>query len=282
MDDAERYRDLAERVLGRSANGNEVRLLLDEPPPEADGRIRLPGPTRIIGSVVRRDRNGELASLAVHVASPLESAAFLAAERRAYEADGYGPPPPYGAPGGFRPSAMRTMNSGTFCHGEDGPWIQCMSRPSTDGSEGVVVWNAPTAGMGPCAVRSPIGHPMADLLPPLDAPDGVDLMPSGGYGGPAGSWTTGGTAVTALTARQLVDAFAPQLQAAGATKLASGGDETVGWTQWRLAKEPWEAFLVAFGPDRRKELQLRVDRPDRRGREEAMRGAMGWRTWLSG
>ena len=38
MTDAERYRDLAERVLGRSAHGAELSLTLDGSSQELDGR----------------------------------------------------------------------------------------------------------------------------------------------------------------------------------------------------------------------------------------------------
>jgi hypothetical protein len=120
-----------------------------------------------------------------------------------------------------------------------------------------------------------------DVLPPLDAPDGVELMPGGGYGGGGGSWTTGGAAYTKLGARELVDAFAAQFETAGARKIGSGGDDVVAWSEWKLAKEPWSALLLAFGRDERKELQLRVEREDYRKREDALRRGMasGWRTY---
>ena len=51
------------------------------------------------------------------------------------------------------------------------------------------------------------------------------------------------------------NAFAAQLTDAGASALGSGGDEVVAWSQWRLATEPWEALLLAFGRGERKELQ---------------------------
>ena len=277
MNDQERYRDLAERVLGRSGNGNEVSLTLDGLPPESDGRIRLPDGTRVIGSVVRRSTD-QVASVAAYTASSLDPKAFDAAVRGLYQADGYRAAPAQPGPmGGFRPSGLRSMTGGTLCRGEDGPWIHSNSRAATDGSEGVVVWNGPAAGMSPCAPRShPAPYP--DVLPPLEAPDGVDLLPGGGYGG-VGSWTMGGASYTTLTARELIDAFAAQLTDAGASALGSGGDEVVAWSQWRLATEPWEALLLAFGRCERKELQLRIEREDFRKREDAMRRGTSWRTY---
>jgi hypothetical protein len=273
MSDAERYRDLAERVLGRSADGTEVSLTLDGPAPESEGRIRLPHGTRVTGSVVRRPM-GEVASVAAYVASALDPKAFGDAVRALYEADGYRSAPPQSGPmGGFRPSGMRSMTGGILCRGEDGPWIQSTGRAVTGGSESVIVWNGPIPGGGPCSPRSH-GMPYPDVLPPLDAPEGVDLLPGGGYGGGGGSWTTGGAAFSKLNARELVDAFSAQFEAAGARSLGSGGDGVVAWSQWKLAKEPWEALLLAFGRDERKELQLRVDREDYRKREDAMRRGM--------
>lgn len=274
MNEAERYRDFAERVLGRSADGTEVSLTLDGLPPEAEGRIRVPDGTRVTGCVVRRPI-GEVASVAAYVASSLEPKAFGDAVRSLYEADGYRPAPPQLGPmgGGFRPSAMRSMTGGILCRGEDGPWIQSSGRAATGGSECVIVWNGPLAGGGPCSPR-PHGMQFPDVLPPLDAPDGVDLLPGGGYGGGGGSWTTSGAAYTKLNARELVDAFSAQFVATGARTLGSGGDDAVAWSQWRLTKEPWEALLLAFGRGERKELQLRVDREDYRKREDAMRGGM--------
>jgi hypothetical protein len=277
--DAERYRDLAERVLGRSAHGTELSLTLDGSSPELDGRIRLPEGTRVVGTIVRRP-TGEIASVGVYVESALDPKAFGEGVRRLYEADGYTPGPPQGGPrGGFRSAGMRSMSGGVLCRGEDGPWIHSSGRAvSGGGSEGVVVWNGPAAGAGPCVPR-PHGTPFPDVIPPLDAPEGVDLLPGGGYGGGGGAWTTGGAAYTKLTARELIDAFAAQLEGAGASQLGSGGDDVVAWSEWKLAMEPWQALLLAFGRDERKELQLRVEREDHRKREDAVRRGMSWRSF---
>jgi hypothetical protein len=278
--DADRYRDLAERVLGRSTDGTEVSLTLDGLSPEAEGRIRMPHGTRITGCVVRRP-TGEVTSVAAYVASSLDVKAFGDAVRSLYEADGYRPAPPQPGPmGAFRSSGMRGLTGGILCRGEDGPWIQTSGRASAAGSEGVISWNGPAPGGGPCAPR-PHGMSFPDVLPPLDAPEGVDLLPGGGYGGGGGSWTTSGVAYTKLGARELIDAFAAQIETAGARKLGSGGDVVVAWSDWKLAKEPWTALLLAFGRDERKELQLRVEREDYRKREDAMRRGMasGWRTY---
>jgi hypothetical protein len=273
VNDADRYRDLAERVLGRSAEGTEVSLTLDRLPSEAEGRIHMPDGTRVTGSVVRRPA-GEVVSVAAYVASSLDPKAFGDALRRLYEADGYRPAPPQPGPmGGFRSSGMRGLTGGILCRGEDGPWIQTSGRASASGSESVIIWNGPAAGGGPCSPR-PHGMAFPDVLPPLDAPEDVDLLPGGGYGGGGGSWTTGGAAYTKLSARELVNAFAAQFDAAGARSLGSGGDDVVAWSEWKLAKEPWQALLLAFGRDERKELQLRIEREDYRKREDGMRRGM--------
>jgi hypothetical protein len=280
MNEAARYRDLAERVLGRSADGTEVSLTLDGLAAEADGRIRLPDGTRITGSVVRRP-TGEVMSVAAYVTSALDPKAFGEAVRSLYAADGYRPAPQQAGPmGAFRPSGLRGMTGGILCRGEDGPWIQSSGRAVAGGSEGVIIWNGPAPGGGPCSPR-PHGMPFPDVLPPLDAPEGVDLLPGGGYGGGGGSWTTSGAAFTKLSARELVDAFSAQFDAAGAGKVGSGGDDVVAWSEWKLAKEPWQALLLAFSRDERKELQLRVEREDYRKREDGMRRAMAtsWRTY---
>jgi hypothetical protein len=280
MNEAERYRDLAERVLGRSADGTEVSLTLDGLAAEADGRIRMPDGTRITGSVVRRP-TGEVISVAAYVTSALDPKAFGEAVRSLYEADGFRPAPQQAGPmGAFRPSGLRGMTGGILCRGEDGPWIQSSARAVAGGSESVIIWNGPAPGGGPCSPR-PHGMPFPDVLPPLDAPEGVDLLPGGGYGGGGGSWTTSGAAYTKLSARELVDAFSAQFDAAGAGKVGSGGDDVVAWSEWKLAKEPWQALLLAFGRDERKELQLRVEREDYRKREDGMRRAMAtsWRTY---
>jgi hypothetical protein len=278
MNEAERYRDLAERVLGRSLGGTEVSLTLDALPPESEGRIRLPDGSRVIGGVVRRPM-GEIASVTAFVASPLDPKAFNDAVRRLYESDGYRAAPPHGGPsGGFRSSVMGSMSGAVLCQGEDGPWIHLSGRAAAGGADGTINWNGPSLGMGPCSPR-PHGMQFPDVLPPLDAPDGVDLLPGGGYGGGGGSWTMGAAAFTKVNARELVGAFAAQLEGAGARALGSGGDEVAAWSQWRLATEPWEALLVAFGRGERKELQLRVEREDYRKRENAMRGGISWRSF---
>jgi hypothetical protein len=279
MSDAERYRDLAERVLGRSSAGTEVSITLDGLPPEADGRVRLPDGSRVIGTVVRRPM-GDIASVSAYVASPLDPKAFNDAVRRLYESDGYRPAPLQGGPmgGGFRPSVMGSMSGAVLCRGEDGPWIHTSGRAAAGGSDGIVNWNAPAAGVGPCSPRSH-GMPFPDVLPPLEAPEGVDLLPGGGYGGGGGSWTSSAAAITTLSARELVDTFAPQLVGEGARTLGSGGDEVVAWSEWKLAKEPWEALLIVFGRGPRKELQLRIEREDYRKREDAMRRGMSWRSF---
>jgi hypothetical protein len=202
--------------------------------------------------------------------------------RSLYDADGYRPAPPQRGPmGGFRSSGIRGLTGGILCRGEDGPWIQSSGRASTGGSEGVISWNGPVGGGGPCAPRPHGMGGFPDVLPPLDAPDGVDLMPGGGYGGSGGSWTTSGAAYTKLGARELVDAFSAQFGAAGAVAVGSGGDDVVAWSEWKLAKEPWQALLLAFGRGERKELQLRVEREDYRRREDGMRRSMAtsWRTY---
>ncbi|HEX9494467.1 MAG TPA: hypothetical protein VGA38_01760 [Candidatus Limnocylindria bacterium] len=278
MNEAERYRDLAERVMGRSPEGTEVSLLLEALPPEADGRIRLPDGARLIGSVVRRPL-GDLGSITAYVGSPLDAKAFDKAVRALYEADGYHPAPPQpGYMGGFRSAGTGSAFGNALCRGEDGPWVHCSSRATATGSESFIAWNAPSAGMGPCSPRAH-GMPFPDVLAPLEAPDGVQLLPGGGYGGGGGSWTTSAGAYTTLSARELIDTFAAQLEAAGAAKLGSGGDDMVAWSEWKLAKDPWEALLLAFGRDERKELQLRVERDDYRKREDAMRRGMSARIY---
>jgi hypothetical protein len=107
----------------------------------------------------------------------------------------------------------------------------------------------------------------------------VELLPGGGYGGGGGSWTTSAAAYTTLSARELVDTFAAQLESAGAATLGAGGDDVVAWSQWKLSKDPWEALLLAFGRDERKELQLRIERSDYRKREDAMRHGVSARIY---
>lgn len=278
MNEADRYRDLAERVLGRSPDGTEVSLTLDALPPEAEGKIKLPDGTRVLGGLVRRPM-GELLSIAAYVASPLDAKAFGNAVRALYQADGYRqPPPPQGMMGGFQPSAMGMMGWSVLCQGEDGPWMSSSARATGSGCEGSIVWNAPAAGAGPCSPRPHGGSGFPDVLPPLEAPEGVELLPGGGGGG-GSSWTSNSTAYTSLNARDLVSAFAPQLDAAGAQNLGSGGDDVVAWSQWKLAKEPWQASLVAFGRGERKELQLRIEREDYRKREDLIRRGASWRTY---
>ncbi len=276
--DADRYRELAERVLGRSAAGREVELVLDALPPEAGGRIHLPADAQLLGAVIRRDPDGELTSIAVYLASTMNAEVLIQGARQTYGAEGFGPPPPSPAPmSGFRHSGRPGGSSVVLCHGPDGPWVQCSARAIGSGCEGVIVWNA-GATMGPCTPRMH-PHEIATVLEPLDAPDGVQLMPGGGYGGAGGSLTMGGSAITTLGARDLVDAFALQLIARGATRVDSGGDAVAGWSVWTLATAPWEASLFAFGRDEYKELQLRIERPDHRKREQVARG---WRTYGGG
>ena len=279
MNDDERYRDLAERVLGRSADGNEVSVTLDGLPPESNGRIHLPKGARVIGAVVRRPP-GDVSSIAVHIASPLDPKALGDAVRALYDTEGFRPAPMMTGPmpGGFRPSTKGLMGGSVLCQGEEGPWINSSARAAASGSDGWIVWNAPAPGGGPC-MPHPHGVTYPDVLPPLEAPEGVELILSGGSGGGSASWTTNAVAYTQLGARDLVAAFAPQLDAAGATTLGSGGDDVVGWGEWKLAKEPWQATLVAFGRDERKDLQLRVEREDLRKREEAMRRGTTWRAF---
>ena len=98
-------------------------------------------------------------------------------------------------------------------------------------------------------------------LPALKPPDGVVLR--GGMGGMSGNdrQSSEAGATTKLSASDLESAFAPQLAAAGWTRLARGADGPVAWSTWKILGDgDWRGLLLVneTSSDRRS-LLLRAE-----------------------
>ena len=276
-DDPALLRELAERLLGAGtpsppppspAGGTlRARLFPGALPPTLPLDLPLPPGSRLVGSAVAPSLAGgpdfahaETIEVVLDApGTPDEIVAFYEGaltERGWTAARDQGPEPGGFVPerlGGFQPSSIPSIVF--FCPGAAGGWLALVVTPAPGGLTDVRV-HLETGFPGPCGgpggpMRLPPG---AELLPPLNAPPGVPVLP-GGMGGGPGLWTAVAVALTGRSAAELEAHYARQLAAAGWTRLDGGVVGPLAWSTWTVpGAGEWQGFLAvreAPGPDRR-------------------------------
>ncbi len=266
--------ELASRLLTPSympdGGTYEVRLFPTQLPP--DPKIDLPQPSgaRLVGSALRL-RNGAAASLDAVLDVPATTADVAGFYDRELAKLGWSPAPNRGptSQGGFVQTFPGT--SRMYCKGEQPPWYSVSIFTPTAAPIDVRAHieftnpNVPAGGsyVGPCSAQ-PQGVQVGgglNKLPALKPPDGVVLR--GGMGGMSGNdrQSSEAGATTKLSASDLESAFAPQLAAAGWTRLARGADGPVAWSTWKIPGDgDWRGLLLVneTSSDRRS-LLLRAE-----------------------
>jgi hypothetical protein len=252
------YRDLAERLISRHFGPFRGSVLLGELP--ADPRLDIPAPpgARLVGSITRRRGDAPLA-VSVVFDAPGEADELFGFYGRELAARGWkASAPPMSEMRGFH-SAMTPQHHGVFVKGTEGPFLMVSvtgaGRPVKDV---LLEWNSGEEGH---PARFPDRHPDAmERIPPLTGPEGVEIHPGGGGGGPD-SWRTDGEALTDMPAPELEREFASQLEAAGWNRTAGGSDGPVAWSQWRLPEDDWSGVLLVIESPRpsRRTLWLSIE-----------------------
>jgi hypothetical protein len=240
----------------------ELRLYPAQLPP--DPRIDLPQPagSRLIGTALRL-RNGAPASLDAVLDVPASTTDVAGFFERELTKLGWSPAPNRGQPqgGGFVPSGMAANRM--YCKGEQPPWysISVFELPSApfdvrahiDFVNPSVSFGGTYAG--PCAVQQqPVPMSGMNKLPTLRAPDGVVLRGGMGGGGGMDRQTSDAGAISKLSVAEIESAFAPQLVAAGWTRVAASASGPVAWSTWKLPGDgDWRGLLLIneTGADRR-------------------------------
>lgn len=258
-DDAALVRELAERLLtgprGSPSPGGQAptaQLLPGQLPPDLGLDLPMPPGARLLGSLARRfgDRPFNVEVVLDAPGAPSQVLDFyqqeLAARGWTSRQEGF-----RGFPGGFQPGGQFAPPAfNAFCQSETGPLLMlnavALERGGSDVRLSVqmpgVFPPAPFGGsFGPCSpppstppVRPPPGGP--ELLPRLFAPPGVQLMPTGGAGGP----NLAGSEALALTDRRAADLavhFGQQLEEAGWQRVFAGADGPLAWSLWQVPGE---------------------------------------------
>ncbi|GAC1542481.1 MAG: hypothetical protein NVS2B7_15630 [Herpetosiphon sp.] len=245
--DANVTKELAERLLGGppapDGKGQTVQLIPGKLPGDMGVEIPVPRSGRLLGSLVR-----SFGAKNVHVDVVLDvpgpTAQIAAFYQDAFGKQGFTPTPDFkGGPAfGFQPTLVPTFR--TFCHGSTPPWISLGIVPSGASVTDVRV-QVDKTNAGPCLNRGlePYkGPPGADKMPPLFAPDGVQLQPNGPGGAP-NRVSSAATAITAMSVAALEAEFARQLEAAHWTRTGGRTEGPLSWSSWRV---PGDGTLQGF------------------------------------
>lgn len=249
-------------------------------PAEPQLEIPVPPNGRLIGSVTFRPQS--TVNSYFETSGPMDD--IFAFYDREYEARGWhGQEPNLPRPHGGRGFVASTPFAGqlrmrVYCKGEDGPFYRVEIRAG-DPPLAVVTYNGGMAGMPhPCS-KEPFpqrGMEYPEHVPTLEGPAGVPIH-AGGGGGSSDSWHTSGTALTEMTAAELMDHFVPQLASQGATLIDRGAAGPVAWGRWRLRRLGWEALVIVIeqATDRRYLMLLAES-------ERAGRNMRSWQTYSGG
>jgi len=267
-DEAVALRELAGRFLtqpgaGPGAPGQSADLLPGQLPADLPLALSQPPGARLVGSVVRR-RGGSTLLWDVILDAPGAPADLLTFYRGQLLALGWTTPPsgPFG--GGFLAAAPDT-GSATYCGKAGGaPVLVVTAAPAASGGSDVRI-AIDAANAGACAIAPLVvpGPPrLTNRLPALTPPPGLTLVQggSGSYGGER--TTSDATALTDRSAGELAAYYGAQLQAAGWTRVASGGGGPFAWSVWNVpgdgGYQGMLSVLEAPGVNRR-DLHVQVE-----------------------
>lgn len=266
-------RELAERLLSPPPDvrgeAPRARLFVGALPPELELDLPVPPGGRLIGSVhrvFRQDAGPKAGSVEVVVDAPGPPAAVAAFYQSAFAERGWFAPPSGGPPaGGFQPTAGPLYR--LYCASSSGPFLQLSAFPMRGGSTDVRL-SVSIGAPGPCGETPPPptkGTPIPfTLLPPLTAPEGVELSAVSTGPSRPGTLSSDAIAETELSPAALEAHFAAQLAAAGWTRLDGGAQGRLAWSAWQVPGEgEWEGFLyVLDGPGTgRRSLHLHIATP---------------------
>jgi hypothetical protein len=139
----------------------------------------------------------------------------------------------------------------TYCLSEAGPVLSLTSL-GRGGASLDLRLRVETGAPGACSAMPLAPPPIpaeAELLPSLQAPEGVRLQSIGGGGGPVFR-SSDALAETELSVADLAAQFAQQLTAAGWTQRAGGDDALLAWSAWSVPGEGERTGLltVQAGP----------------------------------
>jgi len=229
----------------------ELRLFPGQLPP--DPKIDLPQPAgaRLVGSTLRLRNNAPMTFDAV-LDVPISTGDVSGFYDRELGKLGWSPAPNRGGPsqGGFVPTNIGA--SRMYCKGESPPWlsVSVFTPPAVpqDVRVHIDLMNpnpiAANTYAGPCSAQGPVPQMGLSKLPPLRAPDGIVLRPSGGSSG-GDRQTSDAVALSKLGAADIAAAFDQQLAAAGWTRTARGAEGPVAWSTWKLPGEgDWRGLLL--------------------------------------
>ena len=249
-EDAAMLRELAERLLIPPYPGPPgvdlppARLLAGAIPADLPLELPFPPGARLIGSVVRPSLSGGPAGpmvgegVEVVLDTPDAPSAVIAFYDRALRAQGLFPPifSPGRRPGGFLPTAGGGMPT-FYCQSAGGPFVEIVAVARRDRPTDLRLRLQDFPG--PCSVPPgppPVQGPPPDPLPPLEAPAGVSILPSGSGGSPF-QRVSDAVAESDLSAAALEAHYARQLEAAGWQRTAGGASGPLAWSIWVVPEE---------------------------------------------
>ena len=285
---------LAERLLGArgptpSGSPVLVQLLPGVLPSDLPLDLPLPDGSTLIGSAVAPSFaqfvNGPVSSLPAPSSTPTGEITDIVADapgapgdvlafyESALTALGWtAPSANRPGPGGFLPPFLPQYFA-EFCESARGPWMSVTVFPSTSGPNDLRL-HVETGTPGPCYVPpgfpAPGLAPGGDLLPPLHPPPDVQVLPSGGSGGP-GLFASDARATTTLSASDVEAFYEEQLVASGWTRIDGNDDGSLTWSTWSVPSSSgpsdWQGFLfVRNGPgDGELSLHVEVASPSQMG-----------------
>lgn len=227
-------RFIAPAVAGPNGQAQSADLLPGAVPADLPVMVPAPPGAKIVGSVTRKfggvSASWELAFDASGSADDLT--AFYTMQ---LSGQGWTAPPARGvAAHGFAPATQISPPTGTFCRGNDGPYLAVNVVPTAGGVADLRVFVSASSG-GICnGMAAPAAAPgPLDRLPALATPAGVTIT------NPTGSVNTGkavseGVATTSATAVDLEAAYETQLTAAGWQKTGGTSASPFSWSTWTL------------------------------------------------
>lgn len=245
---AERYREFAERVIGRLHGMDVPEVSLGELTPHLAREIPVPDSATVVGAVSYR-RDGKLLRADAYIDVPGELREVLAFYDERLRSSGWklAPPQPPGMHGGFVGMIPGLGSTRTFVRGKNGPFIAISVKTGRERVLDVAAhWDAGAEGGHPGALVMHGGRPMAgERIPPLLPPDGTEVRSAGG-GGSDDEWRTEAEAISAEAPAELEAHYARQLAEAGWNRLDGGSDGPLSWSRWRLPADGFEGLLLVL------------------------------------
>ncbi|MGI8689535.1 MAG: hypothetical protein ACR2M3_13255 [Thermomicrobiales bacterium] len=263
-DDAAALRALVGRFLtvpgsGSTSQQQAADLLPGQMPSDLPLALPQPPNSRVVGSVVRR-RGQDAVLWDVILDAPGTPADILQVYGQQLAALGWTKPPvgPFG--GGFQAAAPNDT-AATFCQKIGAaPFLTVTAAPEASGQADVRV-HIDATGPGPCFIPTAPGPPPlpeSGRLPALAPPAGVQVQPNGSGSG-NNRFTSEATALTDKRAADLEAFYAQQVQAAGWTRVAGGGDGPYAWSAWTLpGGDGYQGLLTVLEAPGQNRRELRV------------------------